>query len=50
MRTTGRAKSLPNYYFFFSTPLSIFRTLALFVVAKFEFTELHQAGSVLRFV
>ena len=34
----------------FSTPHSIFRTLALFLAAKFLFLELHHTGPVLRFV
>ena len=34
----------------FSTPRSIFRTLALFLVAKFLFLELHPTGLVSRFV
>ena len=50
MRTTGCAKSLPNYYFFFSTRRSIFRTLALFLAAKFLFLELHHTGPVVCFV
>ena len=40
----------PTTISFFSTQLSIFRTLALFLAAKFLFLELNHTGPVSRFV